>query len=423
MTESLRPRLSWLRLAGLTVYALALGIVLNTVDPSVLGNKALALSPDFKNSVLGLLTFAGLTMAMIWQPIVGAMSDRTKTPLGPRSPYWIAGTLGTLVALVWLGGAQSLLALFGAICLLQLALNTIQGPWQALVPDRVTPAQHGATAGFKSAFEILGFVVGRHIGGSLVAQGQTGAALSIAGGCVPLALVVTLIADRSRSTPGTLSRSFPALPVERPRGMAVWFGNRLLMWGGFILLSTFLLFYAMDVLGLSEPEAQRLVARLSLAIGVALLAVTIPAGWLSDRLGRLPLLFTAGVLAAGGTALVLVSRSSNDVLVAALLLGLGIGVFLSSSWALLTDLVPPAAAGRYLGIANIATAGGSALARLAGGLLIDPLNRWLGSTVSGYRIVYALALLGFVIGTVLLLGLRRNGQARAGAGPAALPPG
>jgi MFS family permease len=202
-------------------------------------------------------------------------------------------------------------------------------------------------------------------------------------------------------------------PLYRPPGFAAWFGNRILVWGGFILMSTFLLFYTMDVFGLTEPDAQRLVARLSLVIGAALLVVTIPAGWLSDRFGRLPLLAAAGTLAAGGTGLILLSRSLSGVLAAALILGLGIGIFLSSSWALLTDLVPPASAGRYLGVANIATAGGSALARLLGGLLIDPLNHWLGDAVNGYRVVYALALLAFMAGTLLLLAFRNTREAHA----------
>jgi MFS family permease len=375
----------------------------------------LELTPDRKNTVLGLLTFAGLVLAMVWQPVVGALSDRTVSRLGRRSPYWIGGALGVLLALACLGVARTLLELLAGVCLLQLALNTIQAPWQALLPEQVPEAQHGAAAGFKSAFEILGFVVGRYLGGWLVAQGRVTAALCIAGGCLLVALAITLRAHWAGGKIQILPSKSSVWPLHRPPGFVAWFGNRILVWGGFILLSTFLLFYAMDVFGLPEPEAQRLVARLSLVIGAGLLLVTIPAGWLSDRFGRLPLLAAAGSLAALGTGLVLVAHSLNGVLAAALVLGLGIGVFLSSSWALLTDLVPPASAGRYLGVANIATAGGSAVARLLGGLLIDPLNHWLGDTASGYRIVYVLALLAFVVGTLLLLALR-NTRAQAAAG-------
>ena len=261
MNEAPPSRVSWGQLACLTIFALAFGIVINTVDPGVLGRKAVELTPDRKNTVLGLLTFAGLVLAMIWQPMVGSLSDRTRSPLGRRPPYWIGGALGVLLALAWLGAARTLVGLFAGICLLQLALNTIQAPWQALLPEQVPPAQHGAAAGFKSAFEILGFVVGRYLGGWLVAQGRVTPALCIAGICILVALAITLRASRAGATIPSLRSNSSLWPLHRPPGFAAWFGNRILVWGGFILLSTFLLFYAMDVFGLPEPDAQRLVAR------------------------------------------------------------------------------------------------------------------------------------------------------------------
>jgi len=50
--------------------------------------------------------------------------------------------------------------------------------------------------------------------------------------------------------------------------------------------------------------------------------------------------------------------------------GLGVGTLISANWALVTDIVPREEAARYLGIADIATAGSSGLARFLGGALI-----------------------------------------------------
>ena len=58
-----------------------------------------------------------------------------------------------------------------------------------------------------------------------------------------------------------------------------------------------------------------------------------------------------------------------------------------------------------LGLANIATAAGSGLARLGGGLIIDPFNRLTGSTAGGYFLLYALAGIAFLAGTVAILRL------------------
>jgi MFS family permease len=73
------------------------------------------------------------------------------------------------------------------------------------------------------------------------------------------------------------------------------------------------------------------------------------------------------------------------------LIGAGVGVYLIADWALITEIVPRAEAARYIGVANIATAGGSAIARLAGGTLIDGINAAAYSTSIGYFTLYAIA--------------------------------
>jgi hypothetical protein len=78
---------------------------------------------------------------------------------------------------------------------------------------------------------------------------------------------------------------------------------------------------------------------------------------------------------------------------------------------LVTDLVPEGEAARYLGIANIATAGGSGLARLIGGTLIDPLNRLLGSPSAGYLALYTLTMIAFLMAA---LAITRVPEARPG---------
>ena len=133
------------------------------------------------------------------------------------------------------------------------------------------------------------------------------------------------------------------------------------------------------------------------------LPISLPSGWLADRVGRKPLVASAGLIAAAGTAMVLVVRTPGLITAAGALIGLGVGVFLSANWALVTDLVPQAEAARYLGIANIATAGGSGVARLLGGALIDPVNRLLGSPSAGYRCLYGLTMLAFLAGTAAIL--------------------
>jgi len=329
----------------------------------------------------------------------------------PRAPYFVAGTFLVAACLYAIALAPTFAVVVTGVLLIQLASNTVQGPWQALIPDQVPAGQRGAASGLKAAFDILAFVVGRQVSGRLVAGGSVVGAVSVAAGLFAVVLLLTLAAARERPgglpaapQPGTrvLARSF-AVDWRAHPAFAWWFANRFLFWAGFIALNTFLLFYMIDVVHMAEAEAQRFVSNMSTVIGLVLLVVTLPSGWLADRVGRKPLVASAGLIAAAGTAMVLVVRTPGLITAAGVLIGLGVGMFLSANWALVTDLVPQAEAARYLGIANIATAGGSGVARLLGGALIDPVNRLLGSPSAGYLCLYGLTMLAFLAGTAAIL--------------------
>ncbi|MBM3121878.1 MAG: SLC45 family MFS transporter, partial [Chloroflexi bacterium] len=158
MHDRTASRLPWYRLAAVTLFSLALGVVSNTLEPAVLGHKVLELVPEQKNTALGFTTFAGLIVAMLWQPMVGAWSDRTRSAWGRRAPYFIAGTVVVAACLFAIALAPTFAVVVASVLLIQLASNTVQGPWQALIPDQVPPGQRGAASGLKAAFDILSFV-------------------------------------------------------------------------------------------------------------------------------------------------------------------------------------------------------------------------------------------------------------------------
>ena len=64
--------------------------------------------------------------------------------------------------------------------------------------------------------------------------------------------------------------------------------------------------------------------------------------------------------------------------------GAGIGLFLTSNWALANRLAPREEAGKFLGLTNLATAGSGALARLEGPV-IDYLNAAWPQAWAGYK--------------------------------------
>ena len=101
-----------------------------------------------------------------------------------------------------------------------------------------------------------------------------------------------------------------------------------------------------------------------------------------------------------GVFLMTFAASYRDVLLYGSLIGLSMGIFISTNWALATDLAPPEEAGRYLGLSNLATAGGGAAARLVGPG-IDLFNARKPGL--GYSVLFLTCAAYFALGTVLLL--------------------
>jgi len=80
---------------------------------------------------------------------------------------------------------------------------------------------------------------------------------------------------------------------------------------------------------------------------------------------------------------------------------------MSSNWALAIDLVPKGEEARYLGLANLATAGGAALTLFMMGPMIDFFNNTYGHNL-GYQVMFLVCFVYFVVGSLLLMKIKRR---------------
>jgi MFS family permease len=136
-----------------------------------------------------------------------------------------------------------------------------------------------------------------------------------------------------------------------------------------------------------------------------MLLITWPAGYLADKIGRKPISIAAGLMGATGIGIIAITRDYGTILWAAGIIGIAMGAFNSSNWALATDLAEKGEEARYLGIANIATAGGAALAR-AIGPAIDFFNNH--EALSGYNFMLWACMGYFIIGALLMFKIKRR---------------
>jgi MFS family permease len=427
-------RLGTLDFALLSIYWIAVGYLWTSLGGLILPNLVLELvGSEHKGVALSALEGIGTLMAVVWQPVVGAISDRTRTRFGRRHPFIVIGTLGDVLFLIGLAlsGSYWLVAIF--YFLLQTASNTAQGPYQGLMPD-VVPAEQRATAsGFYGIANGLGLLGGTVVAGYILAHaGRTAAILSI---CVVLVVTmlptVALIRDRAAPTQSQFRNVRHAIattfaePARHPSFMWLM-ASRLLILMGLVGVQSFVYYYFNDVFFNHDSRATTTATYTLLGIViVAAFLVTLPAARISDRVGRRPVILAGGLLGAAGMLLLVFSsyqllpsellqpiagslhvpQLAAQATLTGILIGIGYGLFYSVDWAFIQDVIPPGQAGLFMGFSNIATAGSGIIARFVGGFLLDPFNagpKLLGLP-GGYPVIFSVFFVWLVLGGLLIL--------------------
>lgn len=402
----------------ITVFGFALSALWQSLHIIILPLRLLDFIGEAqKNTYLGLLTFAGLLLAMVIQPIAGVISDRSGFSWGRRRPYVFFGTAVALLFLPGIGLAWGFTGLFISYCLLQISTNTAQGPYQAFIPDLVPEGKKGVASGVKGLLEILGgialiYPLAIFMDRYFLGEGSQWLWLVIGALAVVLlaAMLATVISVKEPapvrvsgiSIRAALRQTFK-IDIRENRDFIWFLVSRLLVFMAFTTIQQFALNFLRDVTGVNNPAEAT--ARFSILAVIGMLAIVYPAGFLSDRIGRKPIAVGAGLLGAAGIAIIFFAHDYGTILVAAGVIGVSIGAFNSANWALATDLVKKGEEARYLGLANVATAGGAALARLIGPV-IDFFNAY---TVNlGYQVMLGACFAYFLVGSALLTRIKRR---------------
>jgi MFS family permease len=407
----------------LNAYWFALSFLWNSMGPILLPTLVPMLVPETqKGSALGILSAAGLIIAIIVQPSAGAWSDGRTTRWGKRRPFIVGGTLFDVVFLLLMAFSGSYIALLVGYLLLQSSSNIAHGPYQGYIPELVPEGKRGAASGVARLMEIAGIILTSLAVGYWVGQGEI--VLSFLAiiffmlfTMVITALFVIEVPFDGAEVPGAkridgVVRVEPAehwvnpSPLQKvfySRDFFLWLVSRLLILLGGNLLRNYALYFLKDVLKLPNPAAQ--VGSLLAIIAVAILFIVFPAGWLSDRIGRKWLIVASGLLGVVGAVMLMTATTLTMVLIDGVVIGVSIGIFLSVNWAWATDLIPADQSGRFLGISNLATAGSGVLAGV-GGFMLDYFNAQ--SPNLGYTALYVTAAVCYLLGAVVAMTVKET---------------
>ncbi|MFI7542216.1 MFS transporter [Actinoplanes sp. NPDC049599] len=398
MTTTAQPARVGARWIGLLSLA-NLGLWMGYFGPLqvLLPNQAEDLSGVDKTTALGIITGAGALVAVLVGPIAGALSDATTARTGRRHTWIAAGALLGCAGLALLSGQRTLIGLTLGWCVAQAGLNTLQAGLSAIVPDRTPVRQRGLVSGWVGLTQSIGVVVGVLLV-TVVAGGYFLIGLLVVLTALPFVLATPdppVPADAApRFTLGGLAAVFRFSPRANPDFAWAW-ATRFLVQLGNAMATLYLLYFLRDRVRHPSPE-DGLLLLILIYTGTTVLTVVV-GGVISDRSGRRkPSVILSGYVMAAAAGLLAFWPTWPGALIAAAVLGLGFGVYLSVDQALITQVLPTAEdRAKDLGIINIANSAPQVL----GPALAFPIVAYLGGYPALYLVVAAVTVLGSVLVT------------------------
>lgn len=406
-----------------------LAIVIPSMVVKYLGN-------DNKDINLTLVIIWGTLIAVVVNPLVGAISDYVTFRMGRRRPFLIIGTVLNIIVLIlfafaptWFSSTMLLLTFIVLFLLLQFTNNLANSPWSAIIVDRVPQNQRGVTSGFYGLFTLLGLIFGSLIAGIIVNKNnalplynneivQIFFLIAIVQITLVIYTVITVketpLGEHATFRLSTVFKKFLFKPTQYPDLSWVLLARLLVMmgiWGIFY----FLQYYFDDVLG--GPGVKTVIfgnafsgeffsGTLFLpAVMLTALPTSLIAGWISDHKGRKVLVYISGAMMTLVCILFIFFQSQYSALIAGAFFGIGYGAYTSVDWALTADVIPPTdEAGKFLGIWSAMGILPQVIGITIGGVTLQ-LLRGLPNHL-GYSTLFAVTIAYFALGTLVIKQVR-----------------
>lgn len=336
---------------------------------------------------LPLLWLAGPMTGLLVQPVVGALSDRTVTRWGRRTPYFLVGAVLCSLGLLFMPFSPTLWFAAGLLWILDAANNVTMEPYRAYVSDRLDSRQHSLGFLTQSAFTGLAQTLAYLAPSILVWLGMNKDA--VGGNHIPQVTLSAFVigALLSFTTVWWSVRKVPELPLApgeaaalraKPTGLAATFGEivaalrempptmrrlwwmKLFQWYGMMCYWIYIVpALALTVFQAADPASVgfRDAGLLNGQIGGFYNFVAFIAAFAMVPLVRRagPKLVHAGCLLAAAAGMWAIPSIRDPALLFVPMLGVGLAwaSIMGNPYVLLAGSIPPERAGVYMGIFNM----------------------------------------------------------------------
>ncbi len=380
---SMKPRLSLARIIEMNVGFFGLQFSFG-LQQANMGPIYGFLGAD--EATMPLLWLAGPMTGLIIQPLIGAMSDRTSTRLGRRTPYFLIGAIICSLSLFAMPYSPTLWVAASILWILDAGNNITMEPYRAYVADRLRPEQQSAGFLTQSAFtglaqtlsylapSLLTAIIDRNV---LDANGIPvvvriafiiGAVLSISTILWSVVRVPELPlseeeSERMKRTPLTVKGTLADLALairEMPLAMRQLALAMLCQWYAMFVYWQFIAFaLSRSLYGTSDTSSQgfRDAALTAQQIGAAYNAIAFVSAIL-----LIPVVRKLGArsahaicLTCSGIAMLLIPGmgSITGLLFCMIGIGLGWAGMMGNTYIMLAGAIPPERYGVYMGIFNM----------------------------------------------------------------------
>jgi MFS family permease len=395
-----------LAVLGLPTFAYALATTVATTYLPVRASEFLT-----STTVVGLLIGLEGVMALLLAVPVGSLSDR----IGRRLPFVLAGTPLVVLALAFMGLADSFPAAVLAAVVFFTGYFIAYEPYRAMYPDLVDAEIAGRAQSTQALWRGAGTILAIASGGVLLSLGH---AVPFVAGAAVTALVVAAFAallsrvaarhdhdhdhdhDHARGATAELSH-LRRLLAARGDVRAFMVANAL-MELALGALKTFIILYLSRGLGLTTSEAG-----LAVGAGALFIAIASPvSGKLADRFGTVRVMRVALLVYGLGLLVPFVAASPIAVAAVAPLIAFGGGVVMTLPYALLIPLMDEGDHGLTTGLYSLSRGVGTALGPLLAGVAIQSLSGVFDGT-DGYQAMWGVCAVA-ILSAIPLLGLLKE---------------
>lgn len=306
-----------------------------------------AVGESQKETWLGIIATVGSIAGIIASPFIGRWSDRTRSRLGRRAPWLLAGVGLAALAYAMIGLFAGAVTLIVAWSLQQVAYMAITMATNTVLPERVPLERRGMVTGITALVAVGAALTASFIGAAFIATPLIGmvvmAGLVLVGG-----VVFVVIAPMRSSLEGEggevreperfrLASFFAAFRERNYRWM--WISIALMTLAYQFILARIVFFsqawFDQDV----ETAAGTAAAAVATG-GLAQMVAMVASGPLSDKLGRRPFMYVGGFLLGGGLLLVLTTHDTGVFMIAYSVVCLGAGLFMGVQAAIASDVLP-----------------------------------------------------------------------------------